>query len=46
MYNLIVILNIMKKILRAFGLDRAKIGKNHNIPFFGNLHYKACFLMM
>jgi hypothetical protein len=42
MYNLVVNLYYEKDIAR-FGLNRAKIDKNHNIPFFCNLHYKAGF---
>ena len=42
MYNLVVNLYYEKDITR-FGLNRAKIGKNHNILFFCNLHYISMF---
>ena len=42
MYNLVVNVYYEKDITR-FGLNRAKIGKNHNIPIFCNLHYNTYF---
>ena len=42
MYNLVVNLYYEKDIT-CFGLNRAKIGKNHNIQFFCNQNYKTCF---
>jgi hypothetical protein len=40
MYNLVVNLYYGKDITR-FGLNRAKIDKNHNIQFFCNQNYKT-----